>query len=271
MKTDKAIHRITELEDEASLNTWVHRLNPLAKLLVTAAFLGLTVSVGRYNLSGVIIMCIYPFAVFAMSLVSFSHCIRRIWIAIPVLALFGIANIFMDREIAVSIGGIHVSYGALSFLVLIFKGMLTVTACYLLVATTGIENICHGLAMLHVPGIIITLILLTYRYMSLLVGQAGDIFRAYSLRAPGQKGINIKACGPLLGQLLIRTADRAEAVYDSMLIRGYNGSFPLRGSSGKIYSGVLWTVLWIGILIILRFGNITDLIGNMILAIFGGN
>ena len=177
----------------------------------------------------------------------------------------------MDREIAISIGEFHVSYGVLSFLVLMFKGMLTVTACYLLVATTGIENICHGLAVLHVPGIIITLILLTYRYMSLLVGQAGDIFRAYSLRAPGQKGVNIKAWGPLLGQLLIRTADRAEAVYDSMLIRGYNGSFPLRGNRGKIYSGVLWTVLWIGILIFIRFGNVTGLIGNMILAIFGGN
>lgn len=271
MKADNAIHQIIEIEDEASLDTWVHRLNPLVKLLVTAAFLGLTVSVGRYDLSGVIIMCIYPFAVFAMSLVSFSHCIRRIWPVIPLLALLGAANIFMDRETAGQIGRLAVSYGVISFSVLIFKGTLTVMACYLLIATTGIENICHGLTLIRIPKILITLILLTYRYMWLLAAQAGDIFRAYTLRAPGQKGINVKAWGPLLGQLLIRTVDRAETVYDSMLMRGYNGNFPLRGHKGNRAASLLWMLLWTGLLVFLRFGNAAELIGRFILEIFNVN
>ena len=48
---------------------------------------------------------------------------------------------------------------------------------------------------------------------------------AYHLRAPGQKGIHISAWGSFLGQLLLRSMDRAEDLYESMLLRGFRGEF----------------------------------------------
>lgn len=265
MKTDSALRRIIEIEDEASLDSPVHRLHPVVKLLATAAFLGFTVSYGRYELSRVLVMCVYPFAVFALSGVSFTRCVKRIWPVILLMAFFGIGNIIFDRETMFSIGNIRVSGGVVSAFVLILKGVLAVMACYLLVASTGIENICCGLACLHIPRIIITQIMLTYRYMSVLTNEAGDIFCAYKLRAPGQRGINIKAWGPLLGQLLIRSADRAQAVYESMLLRGYDGSFPLRGRRGKAYSDVLYVLVWCGLFIFLRLYDVAGAVGNLIM------
>ena len=49
--------------------------------------------------------------------------------------------------------------------------------------------------------------------------------QAYSLRAPGQKGVHISAWGSFLGQLLLRSMDRAEALYESMGLRGFCGDF----------------------------------------------
>lgn len=265
MKTDNAVRRIIEIEEEASADSPIHRLPPLAKLLVTAAFLGFTVSYGRYELSRVLVMCVYPFAVFALSGVSFTRCVKRIWPVILLMALFGIGNAVFDRETMLRVGGICISYGFISALVLILKGILTVMPCYLLAASTGIENICGGLAAIHVPRIIVTQLMLTYRYMSVLVNEAGDIFRAYRLRAPGQRGINIKAWGPLLGQLLIRTADRAQTVYDSMLLRGYDGSFPIHGGRGKVSAGIIYALVWCGIFVLLRIYDLAGAAGNLIL------
>ncbi len=265
MKTDNAIHQIIEIEDEASMDTFVHRLHPLVKLLVTVAFLGFVVSFGRYDLPGVLVMCIYPFIIFSMSLVSFKHCLKRIWPVIPVFALFGIFNIIFDRETAVIIAGLHISYGIISAFVLICKGILAVMSGYLLIAATGIENICYALRCIHIPQVIVTQILLTYRYLVLLIEQAGEIYTAYILRAPGQKGINIRAWGPLLGQLLLRTVDRAEVVYESMLLRGYNGSFPFKGRKGSLAAGITYLMIWTGIFILLRNVRVTELVGNLIM------
>ena len=49
---------------------------------------------------------------------------------------------------------------------------------------------------------------------------------AYQLRAPGQKGLHVSAWGSFLGQLLLRSMDRAEALYESMELRGFSGDYP---------------------------------------------
>lgn len=70
-----------------------------------------------------------------------------------------------------------------------------------------------------------TLFLLTCRYVSVLMEQVSIMLDAYALRAPGQKGIHISAWGSFLGQLILRSMDKARELYQSMLLRGFDGSF----------------------------------------------
>ena len=70
-----------------------------------------------------------------------------------------------------------------------------------------------------------TVILLIDRYIYILGQEAERIMTAYKLRAPSQKGIHYKAWGPLVGQWLIRSMERAQIVYESMTLRGYQGEF----------------------------------------------
>lgn len=68
--------------------------------------------------------------------------------------------------------------------------------------------------LIKIPSVIVTQVMLTYRYVTLLLSEAGRITQAYALRAPNQKGINIKNWGSLLGHLLLRTIDRADEIYN---------------------------------------------------------
>ena len=75
------------------------------------------------------------------------------------------------------------------------------------------------------PKLLVTQFLLTYRYLTLLLEQADTMAQAYILRAPKQKGVHFKVWGSLAGQLLLRSIDRANNLYDSMLLRGYQGEY----------------------------------------------
>jgi len=62
---------------------------------------------------------------------------------------------------------------------------------------------------------------LTYRYTGVLLNEAYSMNIAYSLRSPNRKGIEMRDMGSFLGQLLLRSFDRAERVYNAMKCRGY--------------------------------------------------
>ena len=118
---------------------------------------------------------------------------------------------------------------------LMIKGIYSVLAAYLLIATTSIEKICYALRLLHIPAILVTQVLLTYRYNTVLLEEANRMTQAYSLRAPNQKGVHFKVWGTLAGQLLLRSMDRANEVYEIMTLRGYQGGILLY-SEGAVQS-----------------------------------
>ena len=143
---------------------------------------------------------------------------------LPLVACVGIANPFFDKQLFY-FGGFTLQAGYISFITLMLKGVLAVLASYLLIATTTIEQICYALRLLQLPKLLVTQLLLSYRYLTLLLEQADTIAQAYALRAPKQKGVHFKVWGSLAGQLLLRSIDRANNLYDSMLLRGYQGEY----------------------------------------------
>ncbi len=146
---------------------------------------------------------------------------------------------------------------------LMLKGFYSVMAAYILIATTSIEDICYAFCCLHFPKIIITVILLIYRYIYILIDEAEKISMAYSLRAPKQKGIHYKVWGPLVGQWLLRSMDKAELVYESMCLRGYKGDF--RYIRKKNSSAADWIFFggWVAILLLLRYTSFVEMVGKI--------
>ena len=192
--------------------------------------------------------------------------LRGFSLAVALLVLVGIANLFFDRAPVLTLGSVVLSGGAVTLLVLVVKGVLCFLAVYLLIATTGMERVCAALRQLHVPRVLVTTILLTYRYIVLLLQEGNRISTAYALRAPGEKGIHFRAWGSLLGQLLLRSVDRAQLVYESMMLRGYgwrDDPAPTRQPQKGSAAGTVFFVATLMYCILFRVIPIFELLGQL--------
>lgn len=243
-KISGAIREINRMDDLAARDTWLNQIHPLAKLLVTLFYIAVTVSFSRYHPVGIFVMVIYPAALFILGDLSLMDALSRLRIVLPLVCMVGLFNPFFDRQPAITLGGFLITQGMISMITLMMKGILAVLASYLLIASTGIEKLCYALRLLHVPAILVTQILLTYRYISLLLTEASRIVQAYSLRAPRQRGIHFKVWGSLAGQLLLRSMDRAGEVYESMSLRGFSGEFFYSRKSAFQWKDGCFLILW---------------------------
>ncbi|MCH5274588.1 MAG: cobalt ECF transporter T component CbiQ [Lachnospiraceae bacterium] len=263
-KINNAIYEIHAIDALASKDRWVNRIHPLVKLIITVVYILAVVSFPKYDVIGLAGMVIYPIAVFMLSELSFWDSLRRLRVVLPFVCLIGILNPLLDKN-TVLIAGTEISAGVLSMITLIIKGIFSVLASYLLIATTSIEKLCYALRLLHIPKVMITQFLLTYRYITVLLEEVNRITQAYSLRAPGQKGVQFKVWGSLTGQLLLRSMDRANNVYENMLLRGYQGDFMhMRERIAFRWHDMIYFLFWASMILLFRMYPVMWIIGNLI-------
>ncbi len=261
-KIDHAIHEFQTIEQMAKRDGRVNRIHPLVKLCLTVLYIAAVVSFPKYNLAGAAVMAVYPIVLFNISGVSFADAVKRLRIVLPLVLIVGILNPFFDRRIVLEIGALKVSGGVLSMLTLMIKAVLTVFSSYLLIATTPIEEICCAMNCIRIPQVFVIEVLLIYRYITVLLSEARRVTDAYLLRAPGQKGIAFRAWGPLAGQMLMRSMDRAEQIYESMRVRGFNGQFRLRRKGRNSPFDIIYFLVWVLVFITLRFLPVLEMVGR---------
>lgn len=253
------LHTIQTLQQRA---LWMNSLHPVGKLLVSVIFILITVSFPKYALLPTLSMGIYLIFGFVVGELSFFDGIYRMRLILPLVMFVGIFNPLFDRIPMAQIGSFVVTGGLISMLSLLIKGVYAVLSAYILIATTSIEDICGALKFLHVPRIVILVILLIDRYFVIMGEEAEHIVNAYSLRAPTQRGIHYKVWGTLVGQWLLRSMDRASAVYDSMLLRGFNGDFSL--SVKKLSAGdIIYASFFIVMFLALRYTDLIYVVGGL--------
>jgi cobalt/nickel transport system permease protein len=94
-------------------------------------------------------------------------------------------------------------------------------AVLILVSVTPLAELTREMRRLRIPGIFIVMFEMTYRYIGVLLNELFSMNIAYSLRSSTGKGIAMRDMGSFTGQLLIRSFDRADRVYNAMKCRGY--------------------------------------------------
>lgn len=244
---DKAIHEMCSMEKEAGTDGGLNTIHPLIKLFVTVWYVSFTISVSSYDLKGLIFMLIYPLAVFIVWDLSVVNCLKRIKVILVAIFLLGMGNLLFAKTITA---------GLILMLCLFIKGVLSVFAVYILAVTTRIEDICNAFRILRVPEILVTVILLIYRYTNILLKETKRMTEAYYMLAPNQKGIHIKVWGQFAGQLMLRSMDKAHIVYDSMNVRGYEWNVKNQGYKSEYtvkMKDAAWLFGWCVAIAALRF------------------
>ena len=263
-KVSNARLELREMDELSARTSPIHRLHPLTKLLVTLIYLFTVVSYSKYSFSALSVMLLYPVLIFQISGIPIRLCFHKLRIMLVLVCAVGILNPFFDRTPMLTIGGLTVTGGVVSMATLMLKGVFALMASFLLIATTPIDSLCAALRKLHVPGILVTLLLLTYRYIGVMLEQVSVMTEAYRLRAPGQKGLHISAWGSFLGQLLLRSMDRAEELYSSMVLRGFRSEFHYAQAPPCRVSAVVFAAGCIGLFFLARMVNIPALLGSLI-------
>lgn len=262
-KLDKALREICSMDELAEKSSPVHSLPPLAKLIVTIAYIAVTVSFHKYDIVGLAVMFIYPVIMFAVSGISMGSCFYKLRIIIPIVALVGVFNPIFDRDPFATVGGVTISCGVISMITLLMKGVFSLMASFILISTTKIDHLCGALRRVGIPAMLASLFLLTYRYITLMMTELSTMTTAYSLRAPGQKGIHISAWGSFIGQLFLRSMDRADEIYSSMQLRGFDGDFHYADIKIMTVNGAIFCGVCVTLFILARFFNIVFILGGL--------
>lgn len=264
---EMAWRQIRRLDEIAAGKTVIHQFNSGVKLVITLLYIITVVSYSKYDLLGLLPLVLYPVSLISLAELPGKYLLGRVLLVTPLVFFVGIFNPFFDRTPLLHLNGLVITGGWLSFSVLLVKFGFTVLAALILVATSGINEIGTALLSFKIPRILVIQLLFMYRYLSVLMEETVKTLRAYQLRCVEGRGIHRKAWGSLVGQLLLRTFDRAQRIYHAMLCRGFHGEFHrLQRKKAGIGDGV-YLIGWIGFFILARWVNIPVWLGRIFMEV----
>ena len=108
------------------------------------------------------------------------------------------------------------------FLAVLLKSNLCVTAMLLLTWTTPFHEILRVLRQLRLPTVLLTTLALMTRYLPVLAEETRRMERARASRTFRRRHwVLWQSLTTIVGQLFIRSTDRAERIYLAMCARGW--------------------------------------------------
>lgn len=142
--------------------------------------------------------------------------------------------------------------------VLLLRSWLIIFSMVVLTVTTPADELLASLSSLGVPAVLVTIILLMWRYLVLFVSKAKKLSAARELRsALPQDGnyknwhrlrLSVQSTGSMLGGLFLQAYEQSDRVYQAMQLRGFDGTLRSRKPEP------LRTSQWVQIFLLLVFG-----------------
>lgn len=155
--------------------------------------------------------------------------LRRLGATLLFLSLFALPlPLLIDEGPAWQLGPLRLSLGgACLALLLITKALAILTLTLVLLATAPFDATLKAAHALRVPGLLVQLAVLSYRYVFVAADELARLrialrVRGYRNRADRH---SYRTVGHVAGTLLVRSYERAERVGQAMRCRGFDGHF----------------------------------------------
>ncbi len=254
-RMENVLAALDALERTARGKGPLHELDARAKLLVAAVFLVAMLSVPLERVSQVLLYAVFPALAATAANMRYRSLLFRSTFVLPLVVLIGAPDLFTLRAPLFVVGPVVVTQGWGRLSALSLRAMLSVQALLVLTESTGVYRICYGLRRLGIPALFTAQLLLVYRYLYLLVEESISLMRARDARSFGRKGYPLRVWGTLVGQLLIRSVERAERIGLAMYARGFTGDLPAMpyGNSRWTRRETAFLIAWSAALLALRF------------------
>jgi cobalt/nickel transport system permease protein len=265
LRIDLALFDIRRLDELGYQDSPVHRLDPRAKVLTTLAFVVAVVSFHKYTVSALLPFLLFPVGLGALGRLPPGYLLKKILLVAPFALMVGAANPFFDQEPLVRVGPLTLSGGWVSYGSILLRFVLTIGAALVLIATTSFSGVCLALVRLGVPKVLAIQLLFLYRYLFVLTEEATRLVRARALRSFHGKGMGFRVFAGVLGNLLLRTMDRAQRIHLAMLCRGFDGEIRLANPLRLRAADVAYTAACLGGFTLFRVVDVPRHLGQLLL------
>ncbi len=208
-------------------DSFVHRMDPRARLLVAAAFSLVVALLSRFQ-------SLVPASAGALALVGLAGLpagavARRLLVINGLVALLWLFLPFTTPGRPwVHLGGLAATQeGVLYAARITLKSNAIVLILIVLVSTMPVYTAGRAMRVFGVPQKLIHLLVFTYRYIHVIFREYQRLITAARIRGfrPGTNLHTYRTYAVLLGMLLVRSYERAHRVRSAMLCRGFQGRF----------------------------------------------
>jgi cobalt/nickel transport system permease protein len=132
-----------------------------------------------------------------------------------------------DSKPGLEIGRLHISYGLTVAILVCLKALAIITLVLVHLGTTPLPATLKAAHALHVPGLVVQVAMLAYRYIFVVAGEFVRVRIALRVRGFRSRANrhSYRTLGQVSGTLLVKAYERAEAVGQAMRCRGFDGQF----------------------------------------------
>lgn len=139
-------------------------------------------------------------------------------------AMFFLKRLLMLEPfvICIAVLALFQENGLVVFASIVMRSTLSLLTVLLLTNTTPFAEVLQVLRKWHFSPLFVTVLALMYRYVFVLVDELERMQRARSSRMFHKKRLRLwEILSSLIGQLFIRSSERAERIYAAMCARGW--------------------------------------------------
>ncbi|MBN1133790.1 MAG: cobalt ECF transporter T component CbiQ [Methanosarcinaceae archaeon] len=215
-----------EIDRYASLKSPIHQFDPRAKIISFSILIFFVVFVNELDIA--VINLFFSFILIFISKLPIKFVLNRIkWVLLFVLPFLIIMPFTAGGSELMTIDGIKMTYeGLVLGMLIVLRATSAVMLILTMLATMRFDTTIKALYMLNVPGLLIQMLMFTYRYIFVFLDEFLRMWRAM-----GSKGFKLKAnmyalsmLGNVVGMLIVKSYERADRVYQSMISKGYTGN-----------------------------------------------
>ena len=242
-------------------SSFIHKLDPKIRILALIILSFATALCDNLYLA--VIYFVISIVLIAMAGLNRLDVLKRLkpvfWF---LLMIWIILPLTFDGDIMYRFYWLKITYQGLILCCKITIKSITIMLIFTaLIATMTIASLGSGLHKIHVPDKMVFLILMSYRYISVIEEEYKRLLRAAKFRGfkPGTNVHSYKTFAYIAGMLFVRASLRAQRVHQAMLCRGFNQKFHtlddyppnrlnsifLMGVSGASLSLVLLEIMWV--------------------------
>ncbi|KZX10073.1 cobalt ECF transporter T component CbiQ [Methanobrevibacter filiformis] len=259
---------INTIEQESCKNSIIHDLDGRIKLILT--FIVIIYAVYTTDLLVLLLMEMYLIALVLLSKISLSYFAKRILMILPFGGFIAIFQPFLKAGAVLYTlpFGLTITYEGVVFgALLLSRLIICLSTVVLLSSVTPLESIVNSMRKLGFPKEIAMILSMTIRYLFLFFDELENIRNAQKSRCFNiwNKKTSylwrLKQVGYTIMMIFLKSFEKGEFVYFSMLGRGYTGEAVAYNKQSKIVKlDYFIIILTVAIIILIELFHLNGII-----------